>query len=87
LYRYTEDQTRRMTHEMRMHQQMLVAIHEKRLAVMESQLSESAAANAREETARAFREADDRLKAFMDVAPHAEGKLVVGLCTLNQVDP
>jgi hypothetical protein len=72
-----KEQTRKMTHEMRMHQQMLVAIHEKRLAVMEVQLSEAAAAREREETALAFREADDRLKAFLNFG-HEEGSHVGG---------
>ena len=77
-----KEQTVKMTHEMRMHQQMLAAIHEKRLAAMEAQISEAAAAREREETRRAFCEADDRLKAFLNFG-HGETEHVGGTVRLQ----
>ena len=71
------EQTRKMTHEMKVHQQMLATIHEKRLAAMEAQISEAAAAREREETARAFKAADDRLKTFLNFG-YNEGDHVQG---------
>ena len=77
-----KEQTIKLTHEMKIHQQMLAAIHERRLAAMESQISEAAAAREREETARAFREADDRLKTFLNFG-HGEKEHVGGTVRLQ----